>query len=155
MLPASGCEANRAMTISAVEERDAVITYTGSDPNGQSRRLEEIELDHFLQFNKPQDRLFAGQIDSSGSFRLRIATLRKINELEQSPIRGLLGPRTNLIPHQLYIAHEVATRHAPRVLLADEVPGDHEEEHEKPPQEGDHDPGKLDSVDRFLPPEAI
>src|SRR5690606_31509505 len=39
----------------------------------------------------------------------------------QSPIFGLAGPRVQLLPHQLYIADEVASRHAPRVLLADEV----------------------------------
>lgn len=36
-------------------------------------------------------------------------------------MRGLCGMRAGLIPHQLYIAHEVGRRHAPRVLLADEV----------------------------------
>ena len=35
--------------------------------------------------------------------------------------RGFIGARIDLIPHQLYIANEVGTRHAPRVLLADEV----------------------------------
>src|SRR5699024_6490087 len=34
---------------------------------------------------------------------------------------GLAGPKIELIPHQLYIADEVSRRHAPRVLLADEV----------------------------------
>ena len=33
----------------------------------------------------------------------------------------LFGPRVALIPHQLYISHEVASRFSPRVLLADEV----------------------------------
>jgi ATP-dependent helicase HepA len=33
----------------------------------------------------------------------------------------LLGSRTSLLPHQVYIANEVGQRHAPRVLLADEV----------------------------------
>ena len=42
-------------------------------------------------------------------------------ETEQSPLTGLIGARTSLIPHQLYIAREVANRAAPRVLLADEV----------------------------------
>lgn len=37
------------------------------------------------------------------------------------PYSGLRGQRTNLIPHQLNIAHDVGRRHAPRVLLADEV----------------------------------
>ena len=107
--------------VSAVEERDAIITYVGDDRRNKQRRLEEIELNHFLQFNRPQERLLGGQIDPASLFRLRIDTLRQLGELEQSPIRGLLGPRTSLIPHQLYIAHEVASRHAPRVLLADEV----------------------------------
>ena len=32
-----------------------------------------------------------------------------------------MGSRTSLLPHQIYIANEVGQRHAPRVLLADEV----------------------------------
>jgi ATP-dependent helicase HepA len=32
-----------------------------------------------------------------------------------------MGPRVQLLPHQIYIAHQVAQRFAPRVLLADEV----------------------------------
>ena len=32
-----------------------------------------------------------------------------------------MGPRVQLLPHQMYIAHQVSQRHAPRVLLADEV----------------------------------
>jgi len=45
----------------------------------------------------------------------------QLHRLQQSPVKGLLGSRTNLLPHQTYIAHEVAKRYAPRVLLADEV----------------------------------
>ncbi|MFP3442725.1 SNF2-related protein, partial [Pantoea sp. SIMBA_133] len=37
------------------------------------------------------------------------------------PVRGLRGMRTNLIPTQLHIAHDVGRRPAPRVLLADDV----------------------------------
>ncbi|MDH5185180.1 MAG: RNA polymerase-associated protein RapA, partial [Gammaproteobacteria bacterium] len=54
-------------------------------------------------------------------FDLRYLTLQQKNKLTNSPVRGLTGTRTSLIPHQLYIAHEVANRFAPRVLLADEV----------------------------------
>jgi ATP-dependent helicase HepA len=32
-----------------------------------------------------------------------------------------MGARVQLLPHQIYIAHQVSQRHAPRVLLADEV----------------------------------
>ena len=41
--------------------------------------------------------------------------------MKASPLRGMVGARVGLIPHQLYIAHEVGQRFAPRVLLADEV----------------------------------
>ncbi|KAG1658134.1 RNA polymerase-associated protein RapA [Nymphon striatum] len=40
---------------------------------------------------------------------------------QQSDSYGLAGPRIQPLSHQLYIAHQVARRHAPRVLLADEV----------------------------------
>lgn len=109
------------LTITAVKERDGLLIYEGVDEEGRPAVLEEMDLSHFLQFHKPQDRLFTGQLDSSVLFHLRAETLRLIAELETSPIRGLCGGRTSLIPHQLYIAHEVARRDSPRVLLADEV----------------------------------
>lgn len=107
--------------IARVEERDGVLIYRGTNQDGKENILEEIDLNHSLQFNKPQDRLFMGQIDPSHLFRLRYQTIFKLGQLEQSPVRGLCGARTSLIPHQLYIAHEVASRQSPRVLLADEV----------------------------------
>lgn len=109
------------LTVAVIREKQGILTYDGTDEDGQPASLEEMDLNHFLQFNKPQDRLFTGQLDNSGMFRLRYETLRLIGGLEQSPVRGLCGGRTSPIPHQLYIAHEVARREAPRVLLADEV----------------------------------
>ena len=41
--------------------------------------------------------------------------------MRRSPVRGLAGARMDLIPHQLFIADEVANRPQPRVLLADQV----------------------------------
>ena len=64
---------------------------------------------------------FNGQIDKHKWFELRYQTLQALNSLGHSELYGLVGCRTSLIPHQLYIAHEVAHRYAPRVLLADEV----------------------------------
>ncbi len=110
-----------SLRVREVEEEDGLLTYIGQDEEGRTARLEEVELNHFMQFNKPQDRLFTGQIDPQSLFRLRYRTQLKLGELEQSPVLGLGGARTSLIPHQLYIAHEVASRHGPRVLLADEV----------------------------------
>ncbi len=110
-----------SLEITDIEERQGVLTYIGKTAEGNSKRLPELQLAHHIQFSKPQDRLFAGQIDAPKWFDLRLETLQKRSRLAQSPVRGLLGARLSLIPHQLYIAQEVASRYAPRVLLADEV----------------------------------
>ncbi len=111
----------QAMLITEVEEYNGCLVYLGNDENEQVMVLPELELDSFVQFNKPQERLFAGQIDKNRAFQLRVDTLRYHRQLQQSPVAGLLGARIQLLPHQLYIAYEIANRHAPRVLLADEV----------------------------------
>lgn len=102
-------------------EEAGLIRYQGVDTANQEWQVHESELDNFLRLNKPADRLFNGQIDKDNWFRLRQMTLQQRNRLAHSDIYGLAGGRTSLIPHQLYIAHEVARRFAPRVLLADEV----------------------------------
>lgn len=111
----------RKLTVDQVTETDGILTYQGLDEHGDTVMLEEMELNHFMQFNKPQERLFTGQLDSTELFALRQETLAVIGKLDQSPVRGLTGSRTSIIPHQLYIAHTVSHREAPRVLLADEV----------------------------------
>jgi ATP-dependent helicase HepA len=68
-----------------------------------------------------EERFFAGQFDPPHVFDLRLAALEHQYRQRKSHIRGFGGGRIDLIPHQLYIASEVAGRLAPRVLLADEV----------------------------------
>ncbi|MCU5772701.1 RNA polymerase-associated protein RapA [Erwiniaceae bacterium BAC15a-03b] len=100
-----------------------LMTYVGkrldSDESGVT--LREMMLDSKLVFSKPQDRLFAGQLDRMDRFALRFRARKYHSEQYRLAISGLRGMRTNLIPHQLHIAHDVGRRHAPRVLLADEV----------------------------------
>ncbi|OYW91601.1 MAG: RNA polymerase-binding ATPase, partial [Alishewanella sp. 32-51-5] len=111
-----------SMLVQEVTEQQQLLSYHGvRTDNGETVVLRETFLDHFLSFNKPQDRLFAGQIDRFEYFPLRYQSWQQQQQLQQSPLRGLAGGRVSLIPHQLYIASEVAQRHAPRVLLADEV----------------------------------
>ncbi len=105
----------------SVKEDDGLLIYQGLREDGLKVELIESQLSSFVQFNKPQDRLFAGQIDSNSWFNLRFSTLKKYNETEKAITRGLCGVRAGLIPHQIYIAAEVANRVYPRVLLADEV----------------------------------
>ena len=109
------------ITVTGYTEHNYCIVYEGVDDSGKEVRLHELELDSFAQFSQPQDRLFAGQVDKIKHFELRVKTLEHQHRQQQSDCYGLLGPRIQLLPHQLYIAHQVALRHAPRVLLADEV----------------------------------
>lgn len=109
------------ITISAVEDSQGLFSYQGLTNEGELISIPEGELDPHTLFNLPNQRLFIGQIDRPSHFELRRKTSELADHLAHSNLRGLTGSRTSLIPHQLYIAHEVAKRHAPRVLLADEV----------------------------------
>jgi ATP-dependent helicase HepA len=109
------------MTVTGLTEQGGLITYIGNNEEGEEVQLDEVELNHHIQFNKPQDRLFIGQVDPSAWFLLRYETWRRLQQHQQSPVKGLLGGRASLIPHQLFIAHESANRSAPRIMLADEV----------------------------------
>ena len=88
---------------------------------GEQGPLPESQLDDRMSLQGPRERLRAGRFDSPATFALRRRTLEHLHRLRRSPVRGFIGGRIDLIPHQLYIAQEVASRHAPRVMLSDEV----------------------------------
>lgn len=105
-----------SFTIETVTEENGVLIYAGSD-----KRVPESGISDITSVSSPAERLMAGQADPSEVFDLRLRTLENQSRLRQSAVRGYLGGRIDLIPHQFYILHEVASRHIPRVLLADEV----------------------------------
>lgn len=114
--------------VEAVDNTAGLYRYqVKSDPTADEASetdrvwIEEIDLDPFVELNRPQDRFFAGQIDGRKAFELRRSARQHQHRLAQSDACGLLGPRVQLLPHQFYIASQVSRRHAPRVLLADEV----------------------------------
>ncbi|MDH5562828.1 MAG: helicase-related protein, partial [Nitrospirota bacterium] len=109
------------LSITRIEEVHGALRYHGLRDSGETATMHESEMSGELTFNLPQDKLFAGQVDSSKWFELRAATLQHLATQHTSASFGLHGPRVRLIPHQMYIAHEVSKRIAPRVLLADEV----------------------------------
>ncbi len=110
------------MIVDSVSEDNELFTYHGKRcDNDEEVSLKETFLDHFIKFNKPQDKLFSGQIDRFDRYTLRYNTLNQLHQSQKSDLKGLLGGRASLIPHQLHIAEEVGKRFAPRVLLSDEV----------------------------------
>ncbi|MEQ8514393.1 MAG: SNF2-related protein, partial [Chromatocurvus sp.] len=111
----------RRFEVTDVIEKSGLLAYTGVDEQGHEHRASEVELDAFVQLTTPQQRLLNGHFDGHAEFALRVATCMQLDRLQRGEVRGLLGSRTSLLPHQVYIASEVGQRHAPRVLLADEV----------------------------------
>ncbi|MDX6916689.1 RNA polymerase-associated protein RapA [Pectobacterium carotovorum] len=110
------------LKVDDVREEKGLLVYCGQRLDDETpAELREVFLDSKLTFNKPQDRLFAGQIDRMDRFALRYRARKHQNEQALQQQVGLRGMRASLIPHQLHIAYEVGQRHAPRVLLADEV----------------------------------
>ncbi|QGX90666.1 RNA polymerase-associated protein RapA [Tatumella sp. TA1] len=111
------------MVVDEVRDENGLMAYIGTRNDTQEADvvLREVMLDSKLIFSKPQDRLFAGQLDRMDRFALRYRARKYQSEQYRLPTSGMRGMRTNLIPHQLHIAKDVGRRHAPRVLLADEV----------------------------------
>jgi ATP-dependent helicase HepA len=111
------------LEVAEVTTENGLMTYIGTrlDTEETGVVMREVMLDSKLVFSKPQDRLFAGQLDRMDRFALRFRARKYQSEQYHLAVSGLRGMRTSLIPHQLHIAHDVGRRHAPRVLLADEV----------------------------------
>ncbi|EED35996.1 RNA polymerase-associated protein HepA [Luminiphilus syltensis NOR5-1B] len=107
-------------TVTDVEHHDGVLVYKVEE-NNEITAVSELELDSHIQLSSPKDRLLNNQLDKIADFKLRFATLQHRASAESVAFRGLLGARTSLLSHQMFIAHEVGRRFAPRVLLADEV----------------------------------
>ncbi|WP_086191971.1 RNA polymerase-associated protein RapA [Acinetobacter sp. ANC 3832] len=115
----------KAWIVESFDDRNGVIRYnvirTLEDGTEERKALNETRIGASIQLSKPLDRLLASQIDYKEWYDLRIEAMQMQANMQNSPLRGMIGARVGLIPHQLYIAHEVGKRFAPRVLLADEV----------------------------------
>ena len=114
-------QGGQEVTIEQTQEHNHCMIYLCIDGQGEQVVLHEIDLDSTGAFNKPQSRLFTGQLDKNKLFDLRLKTLDFQRKLDQFKGFGLSGPRVQLLPHQFYIASKVTERNAARVLLADEV----------------------------------
>ncbi|RXJ51120.1 RNA polymerase-associated protein RapA [Gelidibacter gilvus] len=106
----------QSLLVENVKQVDALYVYYG-----QGRALNEAEIGGGSVTHNVEDRLFAGDVDAPEMFALRRETLYRDYNRKISPVYGFVGGKIDLIPHQLYIAHEVSSRYAPRVLLSDQV----------------------------------
>ncbi len=110
-----------ALTVIDREEHAGQWFYQATADEGATHVVPERDLDSFFQLRKAAERLRTGQLDRNRLFELRVESLLHHHRHRSSDVLGLIGARAQLLPHQMYIANEVASRFSPRVLLADEV----------------------------------
>ena len=106
----------RVFVVKTIKEFGGLFIYYG-----EGFTLKEQDLLDRMTFSDPDKRLLAGQVGKAREFALRFRTHQFRREMLGSRVRGLVGARMDLLDHQISIAHEVASRHHPKVLLADEV----------------------------------
>ncbi|MEO7414921.1 MAG: RNA polymerase-associated protein RapA [Opitutaceae bacterium] len=104
------------LVVESVEESAGLLAYLG-----QGQRLGEEAVSDLTNDRAPIETLLAGQVDPGEVFNLRLRALHAQAKFRQSELRGFLGARVQLIPHQFYILQEVSSRQIARVLLADDV----------------------------------
>jgi len=104
------------LTIKSIKDEDDIFIYLGKDA-----KIPENELSDSISFTTAKDRLLNGFFENNFSFDIRHRALKFQHLMRKSNVRGFVGGRIDLIPHQFYVAHEVASRQIPRVLLSDEV----------------------------------
>lgn len=105
-----------AFLVERIEEREGLLVY-----RGEGRELHEGQLDDEQSVSQADDRLMGGRTDPVHHFELRLEGLKRRAQARRSPSWGLGSARIGLVPHQLRVAGIAASRHPPRVLLADEV----------------------------------
>ena len=105
-----------AFLVERIEEREGLFVY-----RGEGRELQEGQLDDEQSVSQADDRLVGGRTDAVQHFELRLEGLKRRADARRSPSWGLGASRIGLVPHQLRVAGIAASRHPPRVLLADEV----------------------------------
>lgn len=106
----------RSGVVKSVEEKNNLIIY-----HTETIDIPEKDLSDSISITAPFDRLLAGYTDANRDFNLRMSVLKLKEKIAGSSLRGFTGGRIELIPHQLYIAHETTSRHIRRIMLADEV----------------------------------
>jgi ATP-dependent helicase HepA len=77
---------DKTMAVESITVQDGLIFYSG---DGQE--LCETELNDAISFNKPEERLLAGQLDPPDIFDLRLAALKHQHRRRKSKVRGFVG----------------------------------------------------------------
>ncbi len=102
--------------VTGLDEENGLVVYVCDE-----KRIPEKELSATMDFSGAKQRLLSGRVDSLYHYHLRTQSQRFWNSIQTCAVRGLLGGKVDLIPHQLSIVQKAIQQVFPRVLLADEV----------------------------------
>ncbi|MCQ2102751.1 MAG: RNA polymerase-associated protein RapA [Fibrobacter sp.] len=110
-----------SFTVENVKEVDGLMVYEGR----AGRSMKESELNGKISIARPADLFRALQenrISNSEQFLRRQQSMNLYCKWQSSPVRGMIGPRVSMIPHQYYLCHRACSSSAlPRLMLSDEV----------------------------------
>ncbi len=123
-------EKGLSFSVESVREADDLVVYVGRG----GREIKEADLTA-KQMARPSDlfrsltRIGAGSKSdilsedvSSKAFERRRRAMELSCMWKSSPVRGMIGPRLDMIPHQYYLCHRACSSSTlPRLMLSDEV----------------------------------
>ena len=107
---------NNSLEVTEISDHNGILFYLCHD-----QVIPEMLLKSALSFTRPQDKLFAGNIDSMELFHLRYESTLAMRRYQQFRHKGFLGAKVSLIDHQMYVVNEICSRPTVRAMLADEV----------------------------------
>lgn len=114
-------EKGMSFTVESVKEVDGLLVYTGR----AGRQMKESELSGKISIARPADlfkALMENRVSNSVQFGRRESAMELSCKWISSPVRGMIGPRTSMIPHQYYLCSRACDSSTlPRLMLSDEV----------------------------------
>lgn len=108
-----------SLLVETIEEVDGTLIYCG-----KGKQLHESDLSFKINARKEDlfERLAHSEADRHQDFRLRERGQELASIWQASPVRGMIGPRVDLIPHQYYLCKRACSGSGlPRLMLSDEV----------------------------------
>lgn len=114
-------EKGLSFTVESVKDVDGLLVYTGRG----GRQMKESELSGKISIARPEDLFRAlreNRISNSAQFARRESAMELSCKWISSSVRGMIGPRTSMIPHQYYLCSRACDSSTlPRLMLSDEV----------------------------------
>ena len=111
---------NITFPITEIKEENGLLVYYGR----AGKKLKESEISSKLIF-KPSNyfkALSESKVYSTEEYRLRMAAHEIATKWNASQVKGMIGPRVDMVPHQFYLcARACNNSKLPRLMLSDEV----------------------------------